>query len=257
MTHWRTFEPLLPASRLIHGTALVVAPHPDDEVVGCGGLVVAHREAGETVHVVVMTDGGRGNPGGSGGADYQALRKEETRRALACVGGAEVHFLDYADGSLKDSARPAEDILRLLERHRPATLIAPSPWEVHPDHRAASLWGLRAASRWDGPLQVYLYEVGAFMPVNVLIDVTSWMLQKEQALAVYGSQLLHQDLVGKVRSLNRARTVNVDDPAVRYVEAYCRLESARIPEYLERVEAVLEVIDAMTPPIGSQPGPGA
>ena len=141
MTHYRDWEPLLPPSAVIHGTALVVAPHPDDEVAGCGGMIIAHRDAGEDVHVAVLTDGARGNPTGSGGPDYTALRREETRRCAEAVGGFTAHFLDYPDGGLKDTLAPAQDLVELMNRIRPATVFLPSPYEVHPDHRAASLLG--------------------------------------------------------------------------------------------------------------------
>src|SRR5438046_7255856 len=70
------FEPLdLRGERL-----LVLAPHPDDEVIGCGGLVAQHLAEGRSVRVVVATDGGQ--------AGVAAEREEETRNALAILCGA-------------------------------------------------------------------------------------------------------------------------------------------------------------------------
>ena len=92
MTHYRGWEPLLAPSALIHGTALVVAPHPDDEVAGCGGMLIAHREAGQDVHVVVLTDGARGNPTGAGiHAKALAVQVGETRwSVIGSLNGGEV-----------------------------------------------------------------------------------------------------------------------------------------------------------------------
>lgn len=246
-SYYRTWEPLLPASFAVRGTAVVVAPHPDDEIVGCGGVVVAHREAGEEVHVVVMTDGGLGNPGGEGGPGYTSLRREETRRALDLVGGAHHHFLDYPDGKLRETWKPVEDLVRLFERVEPATVLLPSPYEVHPDHRATSLMVFRAVRALAAPPHLFCYEVGAMMPANVLLDITPHMLKKEEAITAFPSQLMHQDLIGKVRALNHARTVNVDDAAVRYAEAYVHVRPEEADRFLELVEGLLRVTDGMSP----------
>ena len=247
MNWYRTWEPLLAAERLIHGPALVVAPHPDDEIAGCGGMIIAHRRAGVPVDVVVMTDGARGNPTGAGGPDYTALRKEEVRRCAAIVGGFEAHFLEHPDGALKERLEAAEDLARIFHQVAPATVFLPSPYEVHPDHRAACLLGMRALRRVSPGPRIYLYEVGAMMPANLLVDVTPYMVQKEKAMEVYFSQLMHQDMVGKIRAINRGRTINVDDPAVRYAEAYIRVEPERADTFLEAVENTLKVTDGMSP----------
>lgn len=250
--YYRNWEPLLPASSVVHGRALVVAPHPDDEIVGCGGVFIAHRRAGHPVDVAVMTDGGLGNPDGEGGPEYAALRREETRRAVDLAGGACHHFLDYPDGGLRHTLKPAEDLAALMVRLRPASVFFPSPYEVHPDHRACCLHVIRAVRSLEFQPALYGYEVGGFMTPNLLIDVTPFMLVKERALTAYPSQLLHQDLVGKVRALNHARTVNVDDSTVRYAEAYLRMEPGRTDDFLAALEAVLRLTEEM----GGGRGPG-
>src|SRR5262249_19026582 len=90
---------------------VVLAPHMDDEVLGCGGILRGHVLAGAHVTVVYMTDGRRGKP-----ELYQQnlskedltreedhlvlLRKEEAARAARIVGIQELLFLDYPDGNL-------------------------------------------------------------------------------------------------------------------------------------------------------------
>ena len=85
------FEPLdLRGERL-----LVLAPHPDDEVIGCGGLVALHLREGRRVRVVVATDGGE--------AGEPAERQRESRAALASLGNAEIEFLNLPDRHLAES----------------------------------------------------------------------------------------------------------------------------------------------------------
>ena len=68
-------------------------------------------------------------------------------------------------------------------------------------------------------------------------------------MEVYFSQLMHQDVIGKVRAINRCRTVNVDDETVRYAEAYIRVEPSQAEAFVDAVERVLEITDGMRPEI--------
>ncbi len=246
----RPFEPLWGPDRFVHGPLLVLAPHPDDEVIGCGGLIAWHRRLGQPVIVAVMTDGSLGDRAASRGAEYTAERLAETRAAAAHVGGFEVVFLGHPDGRLAACAETAGEIAALLDQHRPATLAFPSPFEIHPDHRATALHTAAALRLSAVPLaHVLAFEIGAPMPSNVLLEITPVMAQKEAAVATYHSQLLHQDLVAKVRALNRARTVNVDDAAIQYVEAFTRIEPKMMDEYARRAEALIRLVDEMGAPI--------
>src|SRR5687768_15150977 len=88
------YEPaLLRGERL-----LVLAPHPDDEVIGCGGLIAQHLREHRSVRIVIATDGGEGGEA--------ALREEESRRGVATLGNAEVEFLRFPDRTLGDDVRP-------------------------------------------------------------------------------------------------------------------------------------------------------
>lgn len=108
---------------------LVLAPHPDDEVIGCGGLVAQHAREGRRIRVVVATDG-------AAGASPESDREEESRRGLATLGAgdSEIHFLRFSDRALDDSVIPA--LREHLADFRPDLILAPSPTEIHPDHAA-------------------------------------------------------------------------------------------------------------------------
>src|ERR1700750_675330 len=71
---------------------LVLAPHPDDEVIGCGGLISLHSRRGRPVDVVIVADGAE--------AGDATVRREESRRGLSIIGNATVDFLNYADRKL-------------------------------------------------------------------------------------------------------------------------------------------------------------
>src|SRR5262245_52353376 len=80
-------------ARLRGERLLVLAPHPDDEVIGCGGVVAQHLRDGRSVRVVIATDGAQ--------AGLASVREEETRRGLTILGGNPVvTFLRFPDRSL-------------------------------------------------------------------------------------------------------------------------------------------------------------
>jgi LmbE family N-acetylglucosaminyl deacetylase len=243
----RRFEPLLGGEWFAIGSLLVLAPHPDDEVLGCGGLVIAHRERGLPVTVVVMTDGSLGESGKAGDEGYRQTRREESRRAVEALGGADLRFLEAQDGRLAASAGAADQVRAILASVKPATVVFPSPFEVHPDHRATALHAARALESGTRPRRVLACEIGAAMPANVLLDVTPYMQKKERAIACFESQLRHQDLIAKLRAQNRARTVNVDDRAIEYAEAYTVIEPDMLATYLERAEKMVTLVDGMGP----------
>ena len=264
--HLRPWPPLYAPGDLAKGTLLVVAPHPDDEVIGPGGLVAAHRDAGVRVVTVVMTDG----RGANGKDDYVALRKDESRAASEVLGGTELRFFDFADGGLAErltdetSGGPIRRLADLIVDVEPATIVFPSPYEVHPDHRAAAIITLQATryligqevssgadsagSTFDSrSLRLLAYEVGEMIPCNLLIN-TTWLFERKcLALRKFESQLGAHDLEGKMEALNRARTVNCDDKTVRYCEAYLRVDPSKIDVFRRQVDDVVACTDAMAP----------
>ena len=106
---------------------LVLAPHPDDEILGCTGLMLRTAKSDGTVHVVVVT-------GGQLAAD-RATRECETQAALSLLGLPEAEFWGYPDGALPMGAEIRSRYLKLVRTFRPSYIALPSPTEAHPDHR--------------------------------------------------------------------------------------------------------------------------
>lgn len=252
---YRSWEPLLPPGAAAKGPLLLLSPHPDDEVIGAAGLIVGHGDEAQPVRVVVMTDGRLGDAGGEHDEAYVAVRHEECRRGLGVLGVDDVVFLDFPDGSLRreledgDSPAIVEKLAAMLRERPVATLAVPSPFELHPDHRATCLAGLRAAARVGLAGEVLCYEVGSFMPGNLLLDVTGVFERKIEALRCHASQLQQIDIVTKVTGLNVARSANVPDPAITHCEAYLRITPEQIGAFLEASERLLLLTDSMAPPV--------
>ena len=252
--YYRGWEPLFAPADVVKGPLLVFVPHPDDEVIGCGGLIMAHRDAGQDVTCAIMTDGSLGDFGQKHGEEYPAIREAECRAAAVELGGPELRFLGFQDGGLApamedDAPEPLRRVRELLAERDWSSVAFPSPYELHPDHRATALAVLIASSDLAAPPRLLAYEVGSFMPDNFLLDISGHEARKQAALACYASQLEHHDLATKVNGMGVARTANVDDKNITHCEAWLKIDPERIDEFLAASERLLRLTDGMAPPI--------
>jgi len=202
-------------------SALVVAPHFDDEVLGCGGLLAQLTAAGAAVRVLFLSDGGGGTSEIPDRDAYRRRRREEAAQAGAALGLAGSDELDLPDGALDQYLQEIEQSLsRALLTLRPELLLVPSPLEVSRDHRAAfaAVHHLLATLRpgadpagqppWAG-LRVLLYEVNHPAYPDLLVDVTAEAPRIEAAMACYASQEERHGYLGASLGLRRFRTLTL------------------------------------------------
>lgn len=124
------------------GPVVILAPHPDDETLGCGGLIARRLHEGRRVVVVVLTDGRAllkrfGVTSQPSPAEVSQLRKDETIRAVEILGGraGDVRFLDFENERLVDQKAAAlAQITALLNELAPGEVYFPSPFEGHAEH---------------------------------------------------------------------------------------------------------------------------
>lgn len=130
--------------------AVVVAPHPDDEVLGCGATIARKRRAGAPVTVAFLTDGRRSHAAFAQARELGARRRAEATQACAQLGIAagDVVFCEGADGGLDAQRGALADRLEgILRERRPEQLYAPCGWDRWPDHHAAHAVAHVAAAR--------------------------------------------------------------------------------------------------------------
>ena len=179
---------------------LVIAPHPDDEVLGCGGVIARHSARGDRVQVVVVS---RGAPD-----IFPPEEVERTRSELAAahqlLGVKDVHFLDFPAPRLDTvpAASLAAALKGVILQVRPSTVYLPHHGDLHGDHKAV-YWATLVASRPNGgfvPRRLLCYETSsetewgapipcdAFVP-TVFVDISQYLGVKLEAMKCYGSQL--------------------------------------------------------------------
>ncbi|ARK13646.2 PIG-L deacetylase family protein [Fibrivirga algicola] len=192
------------------GRTVVLAPHPDDESLGCGGTLALLRRAGFLVHVVFVSDGTQSHPNS---ATYPATRLRDLREAEALdalrelgVSDRDVTFMRLPDRQVPvtDSVGFAEAVNRLravLEDVEPTSILVPFERDPHPDHRATYQLMQGALAHLKEPPRVleyliWLWELGRpdDMPrtnerLAVSVDISSVVAEKKRAIAAHRSQV--------------------------------------------------------------------
>ncbi|MCB1053930.1 MAG: PIG-L family deacetylase, partial [Acidobacteria bacterium] len=212
--------------------ALVLAPHYDDEILGCGGLVMRWLEGGADVAVLFLTDGAGGVEDVDDRAAYGATRRAEADNVAASLGLRVVAHLGLADGSLAQQTEDlAASLTEALVAEAPDTVLVPSPLEASEDHRATfaalheALAPIRpghALAAVAEDLQVLVYEVNHPLYPNLLVDVGATLPALERAMELYASQQRRHDYWSAALGLRRFRTQTLG-PDVEAAEAYVAL----------------------------------
>lgn len=187
------------------GDVLVLAPHPDDESLGCGGAIAALSDLGRRAQVVVVTDGSRSHAGSRSHpqARLRCLRMAEVTKAvdiLAAGRGPAPLLLGYADNKAPegDAALDAA-IARILPHMTPSMTAVWSVWggDPHVDHRRTARLASRLVAQ-HADLALWFYPIwGRFDPdaphvdphALVQFETRPWQARKAAAIAAHVSQM--------------------------------------------------------------------
>jgi N-acetylglucosamine malate deacetylase 1 len=168
------------------GHVMVIAPHPDDEVIGCGGTIRRHVRGGDPVSVIYLTRGenSRGYPWLSP-AEKQAKRIIEARASCAVLGVTDSVFLDGADGNLTDVGVLAElskKVADAVHARSPKVIYVPHAGDNHPDHIAAYRMIVQIARDCAPPPTVHQYELWSPLGADFAVDISREMRAKIRAI---------------------------------------------------------------------------
>lgn len=188
------------------GGLVVVAPHPDDESLGCGGLIVQALKQGRAVRVVIVSDGCGSHPNSKAYPHdrLRSLREAETVRAMAKLGlGAEhVHFLRLPDGGVPSEGAEAEaaadKIAEIARAAGASALFVTWRHDPHCDHTASAAIVDLARARLPG-LAAYAYPVWGWTlpperevgpaPEGFRLAVEAERAAKRRAVEAHASQV--------------------------------------------------------------------
>jgi len=206
---------------------LVVAPHPDDEVLGVGGTILRHLADSDAVHVIICTRG----EAARFGAEQVDTVQQEARQVHAFLDVTSSHFLDLPAARL--DTVPGTDLNAALAdiftEVMPDTVYLPYPGDIHRDHQlifqAVMVCARPTSAAY--PARILAYETvsetnwhappitPAFVP-NVYVDISPYLDHKLEACGMYASQILpppHERSLEAIRALATLRGHTVHVPA--------------------------------------------
>lgn len=237
--------------------ALVLAPHYDDEVLGCGGLVAQLVAAGAAVRVLFLTDGGGGVEEVGDRDAYRRRRRAEAEAVAERLELTGIDHLGLPDGALEQHLEAAAaGVRRALLGFAPGLLLVPSPLEASTDHRAAfaALHRLLGALRSGGEdplgelaagLEILVYEINRPAFPDLLVDVGEQLPLLASAMELYASQQERRDYWRASLGLRRYRTLTLP-PEVTAAEGYRRLA---VDDFTTRSPAQLVAALGGAPPL--------
>ncbi len=195
--------PVVGLDAITGGCALILAPHPDDESLGCGGLIAQSCAQGQPPLVVMLTDGAGSHPGSRSHPPerLRALREAETKAATAGLGlpDSRLVFLGLPDTSAPTHG-PAFDaavgsVAGLARHHRCRSVLASWRCDPHCDHEAAALVATAVARALGLPHRAYPVwgrtlppDTPVGEPVGMRLDVRPWQEAKRRAVRCHRSQ---------------------------------------------------------------------
>lgn len=206
---------------------VVVAVHPDDETIGCGGTIIKHLNRGDEIHCVLVT---KGNP-------KQEVIWNKVKDAYHFTSVTELDFqeLDLMDKSLNELIPPLSKAISAIQ---PQTIIIPNRSDAHSDHKAIfnAVASCTKAFRYPFIEKVLMMEVisetdfalplpeGQFI-ANYYVDITKEFEKKQEILKIYESELLPYPQtrnLNTMQALNRYRGSQIN---AEYAEAFMNLKT--------------------------------
>ena len=224
-----------------HLDVLIVAAHPDDEVLGCGGTMARHSDAGDRVNVLIVAEGATSRQferDRDKNRDELSVLAQAAKRAGLILGAQSLELLDFPDNRL-DSIDRLDLVKKIEERiasYQPQLVYVHHAGDVNVDHRRLHEAVVTACRPTPGHVvnRLLSFEVAsstewqppgsapAFHP-NWFVDISDQWERKREALVAYASEMRnwpHARSLEAVEHLARWRGAQV---GVEAVEAFCLL----------------------------------
>jgi LmbE family N-acetylglucosaminyl deacetylase len=216
-------------SKTLKTSVLVIAAHPDDEILGCGGTIARHHKSGDSVAVLVMADGISSRNASHRKSLVKDIeyRRQSAQRANEILGINKLTFLSYPDNRMDSVALLdiVRDIENELDKLKPSIIYTHHAGDVNIDHSIVHEAAIVACRPQPGHSvkQLLFFETpsstewrpaasrSSFEP-NWFVDISETLDLKLQALAAYSSELRdfpHPRSLAAIEHLARWRGASV------------------------------------------------
>lgn len=222
---------------------LVLAPHPDDDILGVGGTLAMLSGQKSQLTVVYFCNGSGGTPEGRNdfgqpkriNQELIDIRKQEARKSAKFLGITEQLFFGYQDGTLASGTSVIRALKELMERVKPDIIFAPSFLDNHPDHRATNevlinaLNVLERSTLSKNNISIWAFEVWTPLFANRIVDISPKFDVKKRAILAHESQLKSRAYDKAVLGLNQYRA------EINGISGYAEAFFATTPEIYRKL----------------------
>lgn len=207
---------------------LMIAVHPDDETLGCGGTMLKHKESGDSIHWLICTETSKGN------AFYQT-RVEEIQQVTALYNFDSVHQLGLKTMRVDEYSMSelVQKISAVINQVKPDEIYLPFNGDVHSDHRKIfeAAYSCTKSFRYPSIKKVLMVETlsetefspstkqDAFIP-NVFVDISQFFEKKMEIMKVYDSEIAEHPFPRSLRNLEALAVFRGATAGCEYAESF-------------------------------------
>jgi LmbE family N-acetylglucosaminyl deacetylase len=221
-------------------TVLVIAVHPDDETLGCGGTILRHKKLGDAVHWLIVTEMRLEN---GYTKDDMATREAEIKAVARRYGMDAVHFLGLPTTRLENEPRRniVEQIAKVLKIVRPEVLYLPFKSDIHGDHKVTFEAAFSCTKSFRQPYlkRILMMETvsetefaapvsGEYFMPNVFINVSKFIESKIEIMRIYNSELREPPFPRSEQNIRALASFRGATAGCRYAEAFMLLRETQI-----------------------------
>jgi LmbE family N-acetylglucosaminyl deacetylase len=230
---------------------VVLAPHFDDESIGCGGVISKHAMAGAEILLVYLTNGRRGRldlhrtgmsaeEAARADDELSETRKSEARQAAQILGVKRIQFFDAPETLLDATPDLVKRVAEILRFEKPSVVYLPWILDGHCDHLATNRIFRAALCQVPPELRHNIrcrgYEISSPLFATNVADISDVIEIKRRAIESFPSQLLCADYVRETLSLNAYRS------------RHCSAGKGYAEAFFERpADLYCSILDAVTP----------
>jgi len=215
---------------------LIIAPHPDDETLGCSGTILKHKKKGDNVYLTIITSV---NPIRAKNDNIQKFykdtvnQKSENQKIKKFYNFKKIFYLNFPTTRL--DVTPLADIVKsidnIIKEIKPEVIYLPSPFDSHTDHQV-TVKATLSCTKWfrnKSIKRVLGYEVlsetnfnyleGNFKP-NVYIDISSFLQKKVNAMKIYKTQFKKHPFPRSLEAIKSLATLRGSESGSKAAEAF-------------------------------------
>lgn len=211
---------------------LVLAPHGDDEIAGCGGALLYHKQAGHSISCCYLTI--------DSDPDQATQRRKNISDVSRSISWERFYCCDFPDGKLDASEVTIGQIEKIIVEYAPQIIYSPAFTDPHPDHSNTALILYHILKHAPLHCFIHLYSVWCEERINCCLEITQFWEQKLDLLMLYQGQERYR--LPELADC-KSRLFALEQPMIRAnrCEGFIRISSEKYIRYLELQKEMIEL----------------